>query len=185
MAKSKINLISLMNTAWNRRQEVSVQDYQEKVKNLLSHSFVDIENLFIDWCKQNGKTYNNEVFIVYQHVFIFMMLCDGDFLQGEYDAYVKYCNWAKINPLSVEDCKKVHSNLTVKEDLTRDIHFLVSLRDSIPADNYESMVQGFCYLSLLGDKSFDENEYYILRCFFEAGYDYCPSTWEQFKREWK
>ena len=49
---------------------------------------------------------------------------------------------------------------------------------------YEAMVLAFCYLCLHGDKAMDENEYYILRCFFEQGVDYAPSSWQQFKDEW-
>ena len=30
------------------------------------------------------------------------MLSDGDFLQGEYDAYCKFCNYANIKPLTRE-----------------------------------------------------------------------------------
>jgi hypothetical protein len=48
----------------------------------------------------------------------------------------------------------------------------------------ESFEQFIIHLVEQGDKAMDENEYYILRCFFEAGYDYAPSTWQQFKDEW-
>ena len=58
------------------------------------------------------------------------------------------------------------------------------MRESIEPDKYEALILAFCYLCLQGDKAMDENEYYILRCFFEKGYDYAPATWQQFKDEW-
>lgn len=183
MGKSRINMIELMNKAWNRRQEVSHDEYEVKIKNLISHSFVEYEKIFKDYCSRNGKSYNEEVFIIYQHIFVFLMLSDGDFLQGEYDAYCKYCNWAGFQPLSVADSRALYNRLSV-DDLVDDIKVLIDLREGIDPENYEAMVQGFCYLALAGDKEMDENEYYILRCFFESGYDYAPSTWEQFKKEW-
>ncbi len=183
MAKSRINMIDLMNVAWKRRQEFSHEEYEVRVKNLLSHSFVEYEKLFKNYCANKGQEYKEEIFIIYQHIFVFMMLSDGDFLQGEYDAYCKYCSWAGFQPLSVADTRALYNRLTV-DDLVSDISVLVKLRDLIDPENYEAMVQGFCYLTLLGDKEMDENEYYILRCFFESGYDYAPSTWDQFKREW-
>ena len=66
----------------------------------------------------------------------------------------------------------------------KSIKLLTNLREFIDPENYEAMVQGFGYLCLSGDKAMDENEYYILRCFFEPGYDYAPESWEQFKKEW-
>ena len=176
-------MISLMNLAWDRRQQCSVEQYEEYVKNLVSHSYVEYERMYRTYCAEQGTKYEDEIFYVYQHIFVFLMKCDGEFLQGEYDAYCKYCNWANIKPLTVDSVNKLYARLTT-DDLLRDINLLVGLRSSIEAKNYESLVQGFCYFSLLGDKSFDENEYYIIKCFFEEGYDYVPSTWERFKKEW-
>lgn len=183
MAKTRINMIDLMNTAWSKKNSCSSDEFAEKIKNLLSHSFVEVERIYKDYCSRNGIKYDQQVFLVYQHIFIFLMKCDGEFLQGEYDAYLKYCDWANIQPLKVERVNELYNEMSV-DVLTNDIKLLVGLRDSIDPENYEAMVQGFCYLSLSGDRCFDENEYYILRCFFEDGYDYQPSDWEQFKREW-
>ena len=183
MAMSRINLVNMMNIAWDKKQSVSAEEYEVKVKNLLSHAFVEYERLYVAYCKEKGIEYKDDVFYIYQRLIIYFIFSDGDFLQGEYDAYCKYCNWAHIQPLTVDDCRNLNSKLST-ETIINDLKLLYNLRDSITPENYEAMVQGFCFMSLLGDKSFDENEYYILRCFFDSNYDYCPATWEQFKKEW-
>lgn len=184
MSKSKINMLNLMNIAWQRRNEVSSEEYEVKIKNLISHSFVEYERMFKDYCKNNNKEYEEQVFVIYQHIFVFMMLSDGDFLQGEYDAYCKYCQWAGFKPLSVAETRALYQQLSI-EELSNDIATLTSLREFIDPENYEALVQGLCYLSLTGDRELDENEYYILRCFFEKGFDYAPATWADLKNEWK
>ena len=183
MAKQKMNMIALMNAAWSKRQQSTAEQYEEYVKNLVSHSFVQYESMYKAYCNEKHIKYEDQVFYVYQHIFVFLMKCDGEFLQGEYDAYCKYCNWAKIQPLSVSDVNALYARMKV-EDLARDINLLTGLRPSIDAASYEAMVLGFCYFSLLGDRSFDENEYYVIKCFFENGYDYVPATWDRFKNEW-
>ncbi len=183
MATSKMNLVNMMNIAWQRRQEYGHEEYEVRVKNLISHAFVEYERIYTDYCKEKGYTYKDEVFYIFQRLILYFQFTDGDFLQGEYDAYVKYCNWANIQPLTVADCRNLYNRLST-DDLINDIKLVNNLRDAINPENFEAMVQGFCYMALLGDKQLDENEYYILRCFFADGYDYCPSTWEQFKKEW-
>ena len=111
------------------------------------------------------------------------MKCDGEFLQGEYDAYCKFCKWAKIQALTVADVNALYSRTSV-DRVIEDIKLINGLREFIDGDNYNAMVLGWCYLSLLGDGKFDENEYYIIRCFYDARYDYLPRDWAQFKREW-
>lgn len=183
MARTKINLIELMNIAWDKKQKTADDEFAEKVKNLVSHSYVDYDKLYEEYCKKNNKEDEARIFITFQHVFVFMMLCDGDLLQNEYDAYCKYCSWAGYEALSTEDCHNLYKRLT-PDQLIEDIGLLVSYRDMIDPENYRALVQGFCYFSLCGDNSLDENEYYILRCFFEKDIDYSPATWEQFKKEW-
>ena len=90
-----------------------------------------------------------------------IMLSDDDFLQGEYDAYCKFCKYANIEPLSVADCRSLYGRTSV-DKLAENINFLSKLRDSIDSSKYEAMVLAFCYLCLQGDKAMDENEYYSL-----------------------
>ena len=183
MAKKSMNMISLMNYAWDQRQKVSAEVYQDQCRNLLSHAYADLNALYQQYCREQNVKNEEIIFISFQHVFVFMMLSDNDFLQGEYDAYCKYCRYAGFEPLSVADCRGLYARLTV-EDLANDIKFITGLRDAVDPDKFEAMVLGFCYLTLQGDKEMDENEYYILRCYFEPNYDYAPSNWQQFKDEW-
>ena len=85
-----------------------------------------------------------------------------------------------MRPFRIDDYIKGQG----EEGTVEDIKLLNGLREFVDGDNYNAMVLGFCYLSLLGDTSFDENEYYIIRCFYDARYDYAPRDWAQFKREW-
>ena len=183
MAKQSMNMINLMNYAWEQRGKVDAATFQDQSRNLLSHAYADLTNMYNDYCRRQNVKNEDLIFYTFQEIFVFIMLSDDDFLQGEYDAYCKFCKYAGIEPLSVSDCRALYQRTSV-EKLSQNIAFLQELRDTIEPDKYEAMVLGFCYLCLHGDKAMDENEYYILRCFFEAGYDYAPSTWEQFKKEW-
>lgn len=172
MARTPINMIELCNLAWDRKSKLAPSEYYVKTKNLLSHAYVECGRIL-------GR---EKVFVAFQRILVFLMLCDEDFLQGEYDCYKTFCDYAKYEALTVSECRSLYNRLSV-DDLTDEIATLVKLRDSIDPENYEAMVQGFCYFCLSGDKAMDENEYYILRCFFQ-GNDYAPSSWDQFKREW-
>lgn len=172
MARKSMNMIDLCNLAWDRKNKFTPEEYYVKTKNLLSHAFVEYSNLI-------GK---ESTFYAFQHIIVFFMLCDDEFLRGEYDCYKTFCQYARYEPLSSDDCRNLYNRLTL-DNLTDDIAKLAKLRDRIDPENYEAMVQGFAYFCLTGDKAMDENEYYILRCFFESC-DYAPNTWEQFKREW-
>ena len=183
MARSSMNMISLMNYAWDQRQKVDAETYQDQCRNLLSHAYVELDSLYQEYCNQQNVKNEQIIFYTFQEIFVMIMLSDDDFLQGEYDAYCKFCKYANIEPLSVADCRSLYGRTSV-DKLAENINFLSKLRDSIDSSKYEAMVLAFCYLCLQGDKAMDENEYYILRCFFEAGYDYAPSTWQQFKDEW-
>lgn len=172
MAIKSINMIDLCNLAWDRKNKFTPEEYYEKTKNLLSHAYVDCSKII-------GE---DKTFVAFQRILVFFMLCDNDFLHGEYECYKTFCQYAKYKPLSADDCRSLYNRLTV-DDLTDEIATLVNLRNRIDPDDFEAMVQGFAYFCLTGDKAMDENEYYILRCFFQSC-DYAPSTWEQFKREW-
>lgn len=172
MARRPMNMIDLCNLAWDRKSKFAPTEYYEKTKNLLSYAFVEYSNLI-------GK---ESTFYAFQHIIVFFMLCDDDFWRGEYDCYKTFCQYAKYEPLSPDDCRALYNRMS-DDDLIDDIAKLAKLRDRIDPDNYEAMVQGFAYFCLTGDKAMDKNEYYILRCFFESC-DYAPDTWEQFKREW-
>lgn len=176
-----LNLISLMNYAYEEKRKLNTETYVTHCVNLLSHTYSELYKLI---SSEDPSFKDSDLFIVIQHIFVFIMKCDNDFLQGEYDAYCKFCNYAKFKPLKVEEVNNLYNRLDTKQ-VASDILKIKTHREQIDGSKYEAFILSLCYLSLLGDTSFDENEYYIIRCFFEKGYDYCPSDWETFKREWK
>ena len=173
-----MNLKDLMNYAWRERQNKNGEQFSTACMNLCSHAYAEINGI-IGYNEENQQ----KLFIAFQHLFVFVMKADNDFLQGEYDAYCKFSKWAGYTPLKVEEVNNLYNRLSV-DTLVQDINFIASFRSQIDDNKYEALVLAFCYLSLLGDSSFDENEYYIIRCFFDNGYDYCPSDWATFKKEW-
>lgn len=183
MAMQRLNMIEQMNEAWNDKKNQDSLIYQQRCRNLMSHGFVEIEKIYKEYCNSKGYDYEDEVFYIFQRLIVFLMKCDGEFLQGEYDTYCLICNWAQIKPLSIEDVNAFYPKIQ-PEQIIDDINLISGLRDLMEPDNYQTLVLSFCYLSLIGDNCFDENEYYIIRCFYKAGYDYVPSTWQQFKSEW-
>ena len=110
-----------------------------------------------------------------------LIMADGDHLQGEYDAYVKYCNWAGFRSLSASDLRELDRR-TSMDELKGIVGVIKTVRPYIDESNYECFVKSLCYMSLFGDKKVDENEYYIIAALCDPSRDYVPS-WEQFKRE--
>ena len=79
-------MISLMNYAWDQRQKVDAATYQDQCRNLLSHAYADLTNMYNDYCVRQNVKNEDLIFYTFQEIFVFIMLSDGDFLQGEYDA---------------------------------------------------------------------------------------------------
>ena len=176
-----MNMIADMNEAWQDMKECSSQKNQEYVLNLISHAFVDIDTAWRNVAKKNGNRYDNDTFYLFQQIIVNFMLCDDEFLQGEYDCYCRFCNFAHVQPLSVADCRSYYNRVSV-EELGNSIRRLYNLRSSLGVEKYHAMVRGFCHFCLLSDKEMDENEYYILSCFYAS--NEAPSSWAQFKKEW-
>ena len=176
-----MNMIADMNEAWKDMNEQTSQKNQEYVLNLISHAFVDLDSAWRDVAKRRGERYEDEAFYVFQKILVNFMLCDNEFLQSEYDCYCKFCHLAHVQPLSVEDCRSFYNRVSV-EDLGSNIRGLFNLRSNIGEDKYHAMVRGFCHFCLLSDHEMDENEYYILSCFYASSE--APSSWAQFKKEW-
>ena len=183
MGIRQMNMLTHMDKAWNEKRRLDVNTYQEHCKNLISHAYMELVKMYKDFCRNKGQVYKDEVFYMFQRIFVFIMKCDGEFLQGEYDAYVNFCRYAGIQALSVNDIKNLYARKSTN-DLSESISYINSFRSYIDDSKFEALVLAFCYLSLLGDKSFDENEYYIIRCFFDRNYDYYPKDWATFKNEW-
>ena len=173
--------IELLNHAWYIKRENGNEIAQEHFKNLLSYPYVRISECFGNKYFGNSATAFNIIFKAFETVIISIMKCDSDFSQGEYDAYIKFANYCNQKYYSADEIRNMSIN---NDQLVKAINVLKSYRFSISSEDYEGMVLAFCYLALLGDNAFDENEYYIIRCFLDDEYDICPSDWQSFKRTW-
>lgn len=180
MAKSPIDLIELLKLARDRRKSCVSTEYWTKTKNLLSHAYVDYKDIYVEYCKDKGEEYNDKVFYIFQHVLVFLMMSDGRVGYREYESYKVFCEFAKVEPLTKKDIAALYDRLTV-DDLVQELSLLGDLREYIEADNFEAMVQGFCYFAIDDKKKLNKNQYYILRGFFASYYDTCPDSWFAFK----
>jgi hypothetical protein len=183
MAKERISCDELIEYAYKARRQFTPKEIGERAKNLVSHAFNEFEKLYIDKAEKAGFTYNEKCFIVFQHLYIFLIMCDGNFYEEEYEAYKTFCEWARFKELSVEDFKNVYNKFTI-EDIYNEIKELVSLRDQIDPENYSYFVSGLFYLVLVSKNSIHENEYNILVRLFEEEYDLIPLTYAEFKAKY-
>ena len=175
-----INLIECMNFAWKKRNSLSSTEYKRQTFNLITHAFNGVYDAIDEF---TGQEKFNKLFITFQHVFIYLMKCDDQFLQGEYDVYCDFCKWCKYNSLKVEEVNNLYKKLDTNI-IIEDIRLILNHRNQIGDEKYNLLVLAFCCFSLLGDQSFDENEYYIIRCFLYSDIDVFPRNWETFKKEW-
>jgi hypothetical protein len=178
-----LSIFDHMNEAWDDMKNETTSKNMQYVLNLLSHSYNAADKFYIDYCKRSGKKYNNDIFYCFQEIMIFLALCDDHFYQTEYDCYCNFCNWARVEPLSVSDCKALYNRYSI-DHLTDKIALLVAIRSYMGEDNYASLVRAFCHYSLLSDNKLDEEEYYIISGFYTGKYDDYGGGWENFKRRW-
>lgn len=177
-----MDLVKLVDHAWNMKKQYGYERTQEMFKNSLSYPYGEILNEYVTRCQNENKPSSTIIiYKVFENIIVHIMKCDDDFLQGEYDAYVKFAKYCGYRNFSADDIRNMSFD---RNTLIRCINKLKSYRFVISEENYESMIQGFCHLIFLGDNAIDENEYYILRCFLDDAYDKYPSDWESFKREW-
>lgn len=182
MAKKPIDLLELMKLARDRKKNNSSADFHVKAKNLLSHAYVDYKNMYVDFCKSKGEEYKDKIFYIFQHIFVFLMMGDSNVSKNEYECYKVFCNYCKVEPLTQSDCRALYTRLET-DTVVGDIEFLRDLRDYLKdADDYEAMVQGFCYFCLADSKNLNETQYLVLSFFFE-NMDTIPSNWGAYKRK--
>ena len=180
MSKKPIDMIEMMKLARDRKKNNSPSDFYVKTKNLLSHAYVEYKNMYIDFCKSKGEEYKDKIFYSFQHIFVYLMMGDGEVSRGEYEAYKVFCNYCKVEPLTQADCRNLYNRLDT-DTVIGDIELLRDLRDYLQdADNYEAMVKGFCYFCLADRKNLNETQYLILSFFFEK-MDTYPSSWGAYK----
>lgn len=183
MAKTKLNMIDLVNEAWEYRYKYTSESYTNLCQKLLSSAYIKIDKDYDNYCIKNNIKNEEIVFVIFQRVIISFMLTDGDFHQEEYDAYCNFCDCANIKPLTMQRCREIYNIMDVIT-IAQFVSKLIKSRETVDPNEWKKMILGFCCLCLMGDKAMDEDEYYILRCFFEDGFDYKPKSWENFKREW-
>ena len=177
-----MNFVKIVDHAWNMKKQYGYERTQEMFRNSLSYPYVEIYNEHIKKCQnENRPTSSMLIYKVFENIIIHIMKCDDDFLQGEYEAYILFTKYCGYRNFTADEIRNMPFD---RDRLIRCIDMLKSYRFAISEENYESMIQGFCHLIFLGDNQIDENEFYILRCFFDDAYDECPIDWESFKREW-
>lgn len=172
-----MNIIEMMNEAWEDRKTYSHEQNEISFKNLLSHGYVEMDKYY----HSINKDYGDTLFLLIQDLLIWFILTDKEFLQGEYDAYAKYCEWADFEPLTSQQCVERYKKLDL-EYIIKVVKHISATRGHIPEDDYAAFVTSLCFLSLFGDKEVDKEEYALISCFFTNEDDYCP-TWEKFRKE--
>ena len=178
----KLSMVEQIKNAMSERGKIPYETYKEHCKNLLTHSFVFIEKKFKEFCKEKNDDYKDQVFYVYQDILVYLTMCDGEFLQGEYDIYKLLCDWANIAPLGVNDIKALYERLTDAR-VIEGIKLISAARPTMDPADYRALTSGLCYFAFAGDTEIDEKEYYILRTFYNPHFDEVPLTWEEFKKQ--
>ena len=174
-----MDIVALFDEAWDLKRENTHERSEEMFKNLISHGFVAFEEFFKDLLKDE---YDDDLFYVIQKVLTYLIYADGDCLQGEYDAYVKYCDWAGFQACTVSELEQLYDDIDY-DGLTDDLDVIIEYRDRIPEDDYRALVLGLCLFCFMGDDEIDEDEYAIVSFFLQQPEDYAPD-WETFKRDW-
>ncbi len=182
--KEPINLVNDLKWAYDYCKKHEVNTFTEAFKNLISHAFAEMEAEIKAVLTDKNQEYTGFLFFLVQDILIFTMFSDCDLIKQEYDAYVKFCDWAGYRPLTPDELSKRLDEIEV-DKIAEDIKFLLSMRELIDGSKFDSFVKGLCCFCFMGDRKLDENEYYILRSFYERDYDYKPETWEDCKAELK
>lgn len=177
----KLNMVEQIKNAMSERNRIPYETYKDHCKNLLTHSFVFIEKRFKEFCKERNDEYKDQVFYCYQDILVYLMLCDGEFLQGEYDIYKLLCEWAGFDALSVNDIKALYERLTDTR-VIESIKLVSAARPTMEDADYRALTSGLSYFAFAGDTEIDEKEYYILRTFYNPHFDEVPLTWNEFKK---
>ncbi len=161
-----MNLTQLFNEAWQARCSNSHEGAEVEFKNLLSHGFVAMEREL----RKVIPNYDENLFYMVQRILARLIVIDGEYLQGEYDAYVKYCDWANFEALSVARLKELGSSVSF--DTFKDYaNLILATRPLIGEQNYRCFVLSLCYMSLFGDKKIDEAEYKMITWFLDPKKD--------------
>lgn len=173
-----MNIVEILREAWKDRNKYNYPKQEEIFKNLISHGYNKINKIY----RKKDPEYGDTLFIVIQDILIWIIFSDQEFIQAEYDAYLKFADYANFEPLSVQKCIDRKKQLDVDYVISL-INHIVAARKHIPENDYESFVKSLCLISMFGDSEIDKEEYELISCFFTSEGDYSPS-WEDFLKEW-
>lgn len=180
MAFRSLDMVAQMREVSVARRKNDSAAYRKTCCDLLCRGYGGLT----DACRACGDpTAESTVFYAFQHILTYLILSDGDFLQGEYDLYAAFCRSTGFSPLTVGNVRQLYRDLHT-DDLVRDIRLIAAMRPQMPADDFEALTRGMCFLALIGDKTFDEDEYRLLRCLYDKTADKIPDSWEDFKSQW-
>ncbi len=181
--RERINMISLMNLAWGSKSRETPQRFEDETVDLLMDAYYEATGLHKYKCALNGKKDYEDIYRVFNRIFIALMLIDGNFNQEEYNIYMKFCKRCEKNFLNPDECRSFYSKLSLNS-FSLEIRKLLDLRNEMTPTNYENMVEGFCHLTQAQDHKISKYEFNILKCLFDENYDYVPYTFEQFENEY-
>lgn len=180
MAKSSLNAVEIVRQAWRLKRSISPKKYAERTSSLLHSSFVGVENAFKNLCLKSNVTYKNEIITFYQRYCAYVLTCDRNLTLNEYNVYEEFINFTEFVPLTFEQIISIKLKAT-SDSISSDAFFIRNIRPALNPKLYADLVTGLCMLALIGNNAFDQGEFYIIGCLFENGFDFCPSSWEEFK----
>ena len=183
MAKRKVDMLSLLNDAWNARGVFTSAKRRESFTIALSRSYIIMKNWYDYKCIKENIKNEQAIFKILRSIIIKLILCDLNLHQEEYEAYCAFVKYCGFKPETIEECKKIYKTTSLKY-LKGCIIYVLKFRPIIPADFWEQFLLALCYLCL-ADGVMYEDQYYILSSFFEKDFDTKPETWEDYKKEHK
>lgn len=174
-----INLVKLTNDVWKLANGLSDSEYKDGLVKRLYISFNEIENLIKRQMKELGYTYQNEVFDMFSEIISHYIMCDDKLTDDEFDIYKRICFAVGHKPLTKSKLIQLRNSTDI-DRLRDDVRFFVGCRSDVTHLVYLELLEGICMLSYIGDNSFNENAFYILRTFLFDYFDEVPADWEEY-----
>ena len=183
MAKEIINLVEQFQLAWQEKQNFSHERREENTVALLKRVHDEYASTVRNYLSSIGRPYDNQVFTALQNVLVYLCCCDGQYSQGEADAYTKLCYRIGMSPLSVSEFKSKAESMSMSV-LTKNIAVFTFFRDKLSSPIiFEYLISGLCMYAFLGTNELYENEFYVIKTFLNTGFDWFPESWEMLKKQ--
>jgi hypothetical protein len=174
-----INFVTLTNDVWNLANSLSGEEYKNCLLKKFYISFNEIEKMIKRQMKEQGYTYNNEVFNMFSEIISHYMICDDELTDEEFDIYRSICFTISHKPLTKAKLIQLRNSTDI-DRLRDDVRFFLGCRSDVAHPIYLELLQGICMLSYIGNSSFNENAFYILRTFLFDYYDEIPADWQEY-----